>query len=258
LVIKVIPLTKVDPPSFMSRVIIPDQQIDELAVDISKRGLIHLPTVRPKGDRYEIVAGHARLLALKKLGWKKAKFHVRELTDKQAKLLSISETLKRRDFDAMTLALKIQELRTKDRLTLDQVANEVGMPRGTVSNLCRLLDLPETVQALVATGQLDWTKALELLRLPKPRYQEIIAQKVVNEGATVLATRAMVQKQLDFIRKAQAETKTPTSEKVPPSPTPEPAKVPCPICGTNYPRTELLAYIMCPECYGRARRTAIY
>jgi ParB/RepB/Spo0J family partition protein len=133
--------------------------LEELATDIKVRGLIHCPVVRPhpeQPDRYQCGAGHNRRDA-----WKKAfpgqpmPVEVRAMGDREIAELSIRENSKRRDLSAIERARALQRYVDEFHVTQETAGQLFGLAtQGAVSNLLRLLKLPEDIQGMANRGDL--------------------------------------------------------------------------------------------------------
>jgi ParB/RepB/Spo0J family partition protein len=163
------------------------EHIAALAESIREVGLLQTPLarLRPHGEFAELAFGHSRLAA-----WKIAKpgeafpLEIRALSDRQMSDLAAEENSRRKNLTAIETARAIQ--RRIDDFGLTQL--EAGKPfgyqsQGAVSNLLRLLRLPEPVQASVAAGELPERLAREIIPLAKVLPQEAV--KIAEQVARV-------------------------------------------------------------------------
>lgn len=159
-----IPLNEVDDSEFQIRMEYGD--IEGLADDINKRGLLIPILVRPKNGRYELVHGHRRFRAIKFLDQKYIFAVVRELDDKEALLIHGSENIKREDYSPIEEAryyAKCEEY----GLSIIEIATKGKKNRSTIRRYVDLLDLPDDIQEKIHFGQLSFSKARELTKLTK-------------------------------------------------------------------------------------------
>ncbi len=134
--------------------------------------------VRPLGpDAYEIVAGERRWRAAQMAKLHDVPVVVREMADAEALEIAIIENVQRADLNAVEEAAAYQELITRFGRTQEQVAQEVGKSRSHVANTLRLLNLPDSVQALLRDGKLTAGHARTLLGAsdPEAMAKEILA-----------------------------------------------------------------------------------
>jgi ParB family chromosome partitioning protein len=163
----------------------PDE-LAELQASLESNGLLQPVTVRPDGaGSYELVAGERRLRAATNLGWTEIAAVVRELDDQTMLVLALVENLQRANLNAVEEALGYRRLIDEFRLTQQQVADAVGKDRTTVTNLLRVLSLPEPIQRMVQSGQLSTGHARALLALPTGHSALDLANRALLESWSV-------------------------------------------------------------------------
>lgn len=182
--------------------------LEEMAHSIKTHGVIQPIVVRPVGDgRYEIVAGERRWRATQQAGLDRIPALVRELPDEAAIAMALIENIQREDLNPIEEAMALQRLQQEFQLTQQQVAEAVGKSRVTITNLLRLIALPEEVKTLLSHGDLEMGHARALLGLPAEQQTEG-ARHVVARGLTVRQTEALVRQWLNTQEKPVAATKT--------------------------------------------------
>src|SRR5262249_15117172 len=137
----------------------------ELESSLKSSGLLQPITVRPRGDAYELIAGERRLRAASNLGWTEISAIVRDFDDRTMLVLALVENLQRANLNAIEEARGYRRLIDDFALTQQQVAEAVGKDRTTVTNLLRVLTLPESVRQMVESGNLSSGHARALLGL---------------------------------------------------------------------------------------------
>jgi ParB family chromosome partitioning protein len=159
--------------------------LDELAESIRQQGVVQPILVRPVDDgRYEIVVGERRWRAAQRAGLKKIPALVRAVPDQAALALALIENIQREDLNPLEEAQGIKRLVEEFGLTHDAAAQAVGRSRSAISNLLRLTQLAQPVQALVLAGKLDMGHARALAALA-PGQQAIVAAKIAAEELSV-------------------------------------------------------------------------
>lgn len=172
------------------------QALEELAQSIRSQGLMQPIVVRPIGnERYEIIAGERRWRASQQAGLERIPALVREVPDEAAIAMALIENIQREDLNPLEEAIALQRLQQEFQLTQQQVAEAVGKSRATVTNLMRLITLPEGIKTMLAHGDLEMGHARALLGLPETRQLEG-ARHVVARGLTVRQTEALVRQWL--------------------------------------------------------------
>ncbi len=167
--------------------------LEELAQSIRAQGVMQPIVVRPIGSgRYEIIAGERRWRASQQAGLDKIPAMVREVPDEAAIAMALIENIQREDLNPIEEAIALQRLQQEFQLTQQQVAEAVGKSRVTITNLLRLIGLPEEIKTLLSHGDLEMGHARALLGLPLERQVEG-ARHVVARGLTVRQTEALVR-----------------------------------------------------------------
>ncbi len=181
--------------------------LEELASSIRAQGVMQPIVVRSlDGGRYEIIAGERRWRASQQAGLEKIPAMVRDVPDEAAIAMALIENIQREDLNPVEEALALQRLQQEFQLTQQQVADAVGKSRVSVSNLLRLIGLPEEIKTLLSHGDLEMGHARALLGLPAERQVEG-ARHVVARGLTVRQTEALVRQWLSDKPVPKAETK---------------------------------------------------
>ncbi|MCO7556883.1 ParB/RepB/Spo0J family partition protein [Metapseudomonas otitidis] len=171
--------------------------LEELAQSIKAQGVMQPIVVRPiGGGRFEIIAGERRWRASQQAGLDRIPALVREVPDEAAIAMALIENIQREDLSPIEEAVALQRLQHEFQLTQQQVAEAVGKSRVTITNLLRLIGLPEEVKTLLAHGDLEMGHARALLGLPLERQVEG-ARHVVARGLTVRQTEALVRQWLN-------------------------------------------------------------
>jgi ParB family chromosome partitioning protein len=181
--------------------------LEELAQSIKTHGVMQPIVVRPlDGGRFEIVAGERRWRASQQAGLERIPAMVRELPDEAAIAMALIENIQREDLNPIEEAMALQRLQQEFQLTQQQVADAVGKSRVTISNLLRLIALPEEIKTLLSHGDLEMGHARALLGLPAEQQVEG-ARHVVARGLTVRQTEALVRQWLNGKPKVEAAVK---------------------------------------------------
>lgn len=165
--------------------------LKELTESIEQQGVIQPLVVRfDKTDgKYELIAGERRWRASMQAGLYEVPAVTRnELSLEQACAAALIENIQREDLTPIEEALAIQQLIKEFKLTHQEAADSIAKSRSHVTNLLRLLELSEEVQALLDRGKLDIGHAKPLLPLPK-RYQiELATMAIMREWSVKTLT----------------------------------------------------------------------
>jgi ParB family chromosome partitioning protein len=101
--------------------------------------------------------------------------------------------LQRKDLNPLEKAASFQEYLQRYQCTHEELAGRLHIDRSTVSNLIRLLELPETVQQAVRSGTISQGHARALLPLGEEREQVAMCQRITSEGLSVRTVESLVQ-----------------------------------------------------------------
>lgn len=203
-----LPLDLIQRGKYQPRRDMDPQALEELAQSIKNHGVMQPIVVRPvSGGRFEIIAGERRWRASQQAGLEKVPALVREVPDEAAIAMALIENIQREDLNPIEEAVALQRLQQEFQLTQQQVADAVGKSRVTISNLLRLIALPEEIKTLLSHGDLEMGHARALLGLPAERQIEG-ARHVVARGMTVRQTEALVRQWLNTQQAPKSEPKS--------------------------------------------------
>ena len=202
-----LPLDLIQRGKYQPRRDMDPQALEELAQSIKNHGVMQPIVVRPvSGGRFEIIAGERRWRASQQAGLEKVPALVREVPDEAAIAMALIENIQREDLNPIEEAVALQRLQQEFQLTQQQVADAVGKSRVSISNLLRLIALPEEIKTLLSHGDLEMGHARALLGLPAEQQVEG-ARHVVARGLTVRQTEALVRQWLSSKETPKAEVK---------------------------------------------------
>lgn len=203
-----LPLDVIQRGKYQPRRDIDPVTLEELANSIRTQGVMQPIVVRSIGSgRYEIVAGERRWRASQQAGLDRIPAMVRDVSDEAAIAMALIENIQREDLSPIEEAVALQRLQQEFQLTQQQVADAVGKSRVTISNLLRLIALPEEIKTLLSHGDLEMGHARALLGLPADQQVEG-ARHVVARGLTVRQTEALVRQWLNKPESVKAEPKS--------------------------------------------------
>ncbi len=165
--------------------------LDALAESLRTSGLVQPVVVRPLGDGgYELIAGERRWQAAKRAGIDRIPALVRDAADRERLELALVENVVREDLNPMELANAVAALVEDFGQTHAHVASTLGRSRPGISNLLRLLELPDPVQELVQDGALSEGHARAVLMADGARARRELAERAVAEGLSVRQVEA--------------------------------------------------------------------
>ncbi len=159
-----------------------EDAIDELADSIAERGVLQPILLRPHGDGFEIVAGERRWRAAQRARLHTIPAIVREIDDSTAAEIALIENVQREDLNAIEEAEGYRQLIDRHGHTQDNLAKLVHKSRSHVTNLLRLLELPDFVKQSLLRGDISMGHARAVAAAPDP---EALTREVIAKGLSV-------------------------------------------------------------------------
>ncbi len=181
-----LPVASIAPNPNQPRRRFDEQSLNELAGSLGERGVLLPVLVRPKPDgAYELVAGERRWRAAQLAGLKQIPALVREREDAEALEVALIENMAREDLNPVEEARACAALVEELGLTREEVGRRVGRGRVAVSNLIRLLDLPDEALELLEQGMFSEGHGRALLLAKDHVTRRQLARSAAAEGWTV-------------------------------------------------------------------------
>ncbi len=183
---RTLPIDHVTPNPDQPRTVFNPEALAELASSLRERGMMQPIVVTAVGDRYQIVAGERRWRAAREAGWTDVPVVVMVTDDPETRLeLALIENIHREDLSPIELAQAYRRLIDAFNYTQADLASKLGKSRSAIANSLRLLNLPESIQAWVASGELTEGHARTLLSVASPSEQQQMAEAMRAGGMTV-------------------------------------------------------------------------
>ena len=179
-------LSQIDPKSDQPRKHFDKEALEQLSASIMENGLLQPILVREYGEgRYQIIAGERRFRASKLAGLTEIPAIVLERDDKKAAEIALIENIQREDLNPVEEALGYRSLAEEYDMTQEEISIKVGKSRSAIANTLRLLDLPDEILTLVASGELSAGHARTLLGVKSRDNMILLAGRVVDFGLSV-------------------------------------------------------------------------
>ena len=176
-----IKLSMIDPKSDQPRKYFDKEALEELASSISENGLLQPILVREYGDsRYQIIAGERRFRASKLAGLSEIPAIILDKDDRKVAEIALIENIQREDLNPVEEAMAFRALIKEYDLTQEELSEKVGKSRSAIANTMRLLDLPDEVLTMVASGELSAGHARTLLGAKDRDKMLILADKTIE------------------------------------------------------------------------------
>ena len=206
-----LPIEQLQAGKYQPRSHMDQERLAELAESIKAQGMIQPIIVRTLGrDRYEIIAGERRWRAAQLASLREVPVVLRDADDHAALAMALIENIQREDLNPLEEALALQRLIDEFHLTHQQAAEAVGRSRAAVSNLLRLLELPDLIRGFVERHEIEMGHARALLTLPVPQ-AIALAQAAAAEGWSVRE----IERRVQALQKGVALAPKPPQKKAP-------------------------------------------
>lgn len=180
-----------------------DDKITELANSIQQHGLFTPILVRESKQGYELVAGERRLRACKELEMEEISAIVVDFDDDQMMEIALIENVQREDLNVIEEAMGYKALIDRLELTQDQVAKRVSKSRSHVTNLLRLLRLPESTKIMVAENKLTMGHVRPLIMLENDKDIEHFAKLIFDQKLSARDAEKLVKEFLNPVLKPE-------------------------------------------------------
>lgn len=207
-----VPVERVKPNPGQPRRHFDPELLDDLAASVREKGIIQPLIVRPVADApgtYEIIAGERRWRAAQMAQLHEIPVIVRDYDDTEVLEIAIIENIQRADLNPVEEAAGYHQLMNKFGHTQEKLAAALGKSRSHIANSMRLLQLPDTVQSLLETGQLTAGHARALITAQDPLK---LARDVIRRSLSVRDTEKLVRREAEHSGGAPKPRRTPVEK----------------------------------------------
>jgi len=203
-------ISAIDPNPLQPRTVFDPARLQELAQSIQANGVIQPLIVRKKdANRFELIAGERRLRAAGLAGLQEVPVVVQDYANDRLLEIALIENIQREDLNPIETAQALERLAREMNLSHEEIGQRTGKDRTTITNLLRLLRLPQEIQILIAERRLSMGQARAILGLPDEAAQLELANRTVAQGYSVRQVERMVQKATSKRDGAEADVNKP-------------------------------------------------
>ena len=191
--IRMVPLAKIDPNPQQARSELGN--LEELMASIKAKGVLEPILVRPKNDRYEIIAGERRYVACKRVGLNEIPAIEMIVKDNEAMELALIETLQRKDLDVFEEADGLNALVEIYRYNHAQLAEKIGKARSTITEIVNVARIPKKLRAICKeAGITSRSTLIEIAKQEKQSDMERLIHEITQRGLRREDTRELSKK----------------------------------------------------------------
>ena len=201
-IFKKVDVRLIDRPTEVARMEITREEINELAESISEQGLLLPIGLNISGNRYEVVHGDRRLLAVRQLGQKTIMARVVELSKKEVALARATENLQRKNLTPVEEAKQYFGMHKELKLSLEEIGKKIGKSPGIVKRRMDVLRMPESFQIALHAKKIGLGVAEELWSCSDAAHREYLLEMAIEHGVTTNVARMWV---LDFNKQQRAK-----------------------------------------------------
>ena len=187
-----VPIAEIRPNPRQPRRVFDENRLAELAESIHHQGMLQPLVVRQVDQGYELIIGERRLRAAQRAGLERVSVVIKEVSDAESLEMALVENIQREELTPVEEALAYRQLMEEFHLTQEEVAARVGKSRPVVTNLLRVLSLPDEITEAIDQGSLSVGHARALLALETPEHQIELARRVMQQGLSVRETETLV------------------------------------------------------------------
>jgi ParB family transcriptional regulator, chromosome partitioning protein len=192
-----IPLDQIQPGEEQPRDVFDFGKMEELSQSIRANGILQPIVVyrdpASKG-RYRIIAGERRWRAAGMAGLKAIPALVRTVERDKLLELSLIENIQREDLNPIEVATAFERLQTQHGLRHEQIAEQTGKDRSTITNFLRLLKLGQRAQTELKTGNISVGHARALLNVANEKQQAELCDEIITKKLSVREVESLVKR----------------------------------------------------------------
>ena len=173
-----------------------EAELASLSESLKEHDMLQPILVREVETGYQIISGERRWRAAQLAGWDRIPARLRVADDRLVAELAIVENLQRKDLNPLEKAMSFRRYLDEHDCSQEDLAGRLKIDRSTISNLMRLLDLPEIVQDALRMGSISAGHARALLPLGVDSSQIQMCNAIRKEGWSVRETERRVHQQI--------------------------------------------------------------
>ncbi len=162
-----------------------ENSLKELALSIKEYGIINPILVRPKDDKYEIIAGERRTRAAKLLNLPKIPAIIKNIDDHKMAEFALIENLQRENISPIEEAMTYQTILNNTNKTEKELSIVIGKSQSFIANKLRLLKLPENIKNALIEKKISERHARSLLTIESEEKQNELLERIIDEKLSV-------------------------------------------------------------------------
>lgn len=187
-------LSSIDDNHVVKKVSFPKDVVESLGESIKEKGFFSPLLVRPSGTHYELILGRKRFMGAKEAGLTYVPCVIKDVPDEEMLLTILADTRDQRDGNVVEMALIFSALQEKFSYSQNTLGEVAHLSRSQVTNILRLLHLPDEVLKEIMNGTLSYGHAKAIASLSDDKIQDVV--KKIHEGHLSVRDTEYLAKQL--------------------------------------------------------------
>lgn len=203
-------LSDIDVDPYQPRKTFANESLEQLSRSIIEHGVLQPIVLMPNGiGRYTIIAGERRFRAARMAGLTEIPAIVKDVSTQSAKEIALIENLQREDLDAVEVALGYKSLMESFNLTQDEISKKLSIPRSSIANSLRILNLPQDILQMVKEDKISLGHAKVILSVQDEEKQMELARQTAEKQLSVRQCE-LLAKQLQKVPKQPKNPNVPS------------------------------------------------
>ena len=186
-------INEIKPNIFQPRKEFDEEAISQLASSIKEKGILQPLVVRKISGGYEIIAGERRWRAAQRAGITRVPIIIKEASDREVLEIALIENLQREDLNPIEEAVAYQQLIDEFELTHEDLSQQIGKDRSTITNQIRLLKLPEEAKRALIAGEITSGHARAILSIESPAEAREALRAIQKQKLSVRKAEQLIQ-----------------------------------------------------------------
>ena len=185
---------KIHPDKNQPRKHFKKDSLEELAQSIKNNGVLQPILVKSQGEAYQIIAGERRWRASLIAGLHKIPAIIKNPQQNQTAVWALLENIQRENLNPIEMAEAFKNILSEQNITQEDLSKIVALPRSSVANTLRLLQLDSKVQEYIKQGKISFSQARELLKAKSVKEQRHLAEQCVSKSLSVKSLSSKIGK----------------------------------------------------------------
>jgi len=252
---QIIPLELIDDPARPMRSDLTPDSVTELVLSIKQMGIIEPLIVKPQADRFEVIAGHRRLLASQIAKLDQIPCIIKNIGREEGEIMKIHENMFRDDISPFDEAKHFDYLIQQLKLSPAKVSQLIGRSPQYVSDRLAIFNYPPELRQALVDKKISFSSARVFARHPDPEKIRVFTRYAVSNGITPTLAEKWVKEDIAATKPRQetVASEGPTF----PDREPETPYYHCYLCGEGVEVQEVVPVYLHTKCDNQFRQALV-